>query len=147
MLSAPVYNRSSKQYEVINPETGEVETFPAKHKHEAFLFAVGLYEPDLYAAAQKIIARFPQLERRVWSAVELVAQNAVTYTPEAGQVVAMVNSSDELGRYAIEIVDGYTTCQCEDFTSFNAPMTDTGHRFCKHILAYRLYIQVRENRF
>ncbi|MBX3056911.1 MAG: hypothetical protein KF770_10605 [Anaerolineae bacterium] len=142
------YDRRARQYTWIEPESGEVFTFPAKAKGDAYKFAVSMLDPDLYTAAQRMIARHPQLERVAWKAVELVAGGGVeNYAPPKGNVLAMVDSSDGLGRYAIQVEDGYTSCQCEHFASFAAPVTDSGSRICKHIAAYHLYLLVREERY
>ena len=92
------YNRQDKQYEWIEPESGELFTFPAKQKHMAFRFAVSMLDSDLYEAAERLIEERPQLERVTWRAVELVCANAIGVfpAPVAG-VVAMVESSDGYG--------------------------------------------------
>lgn len=142
------YNRQQKQYEWMEPESGEIFTFPAKQKHMAFRFAVSMLDSDLYAAAERMIADHPQLERVTWRAVELVCANAIeVFSARADGVVAMVNSSDGYGRYAIEQHDHGYTCQCEHFTSLAAPLTQTGERYCKHLAAYRLHLRTRETRF
>jgi len=143
------YDRKEKHYQWTDPTTGETFQFTSEQKRSgaAFQFAVSMLESDLYEAAQRIIANHPQLERATWRAVELVVRNAVGVFPApANGVLAMVNSSDGFGRYAIAAQDGYTSCQCENFTSMDAPMTASGARYCKHILAYRLQL-TRENRF
>jgi hypothetical protein len=142
------YNRQEKQYEWIEPESGERFTFPAKQKHEAFRFAVSMLDSDLYAAAERMIEDHPQLERVAWRAVELVCANAIEVfpAPVAG-VVAMVDSSDGYGRYAIEQHEAGYSCQCEHFTSLAAPLTQNGERYCKHLAAYRLHLRTRETRF
>ncbi len=142
------YNRQDKQYEWIEPESGELFTFPAKQKHMAFRFAVSMLDSDLYEAAERLIADHPQLERVTWRAVELVCANGIEVfpAPVAG-VVAMVDSSDGYGRYAIEQHEAGYSCQCEHFTSLAAPMTQSGERYCKHLVAYRLYLRTRETRF
>jgi hypothetical protein len=138
------YNRQAKEYEFVNPETGELHTAPAKAKADLFRAAVAMLDPELFAAAERVIARHPQLERVTWRAVELVANDAVeVYPAPRGAVVAMVEASDGLGRYAVETGEYGHTCQCEHFTSFAAPVTESGARFCKHILAFRLWLQVR----
>lgn len=138
------YNRTAKEYEFVNPETGELHTAPAKCKGELFRAAVAMLDPDLYQAAEQIAARHPQLERVTWRAVELVTADAVeAYPRPRGGVVAMVDSSDGFGRYAIEAGEYGNSCQCEHFQSMAAPVTDSGARFCKHILAYRLWLRTR----
>ena len=142
------YNRQEKQYEWKEPESGEIFTFPAKQKHMAFRFAVSMLDSELYAAAERLIEEHPQLERVTWRAVELVCANAIEVFPApVSGVVAMVSSSDGYGRYAIEQHDAGYSCQCEHFTSLAAPLTQTGERYCKHLVAYRLHLRTRENRF
>ncbi|MCA9946929.1 MAG: hypothetical protein KC449_25785 [Anaerolineales bacterium] len=118
------YNRQDKRYEWIEPESGELFTFPAKQKHMAFRFAVSMLDGELYEAAERMIEAHPQLERVTWRAVELVCANAIEVfpVPSAG-VVAMVDSSDGYGRYAIEHHEAGYSCQCEHFTSLAAPLT------------------------
>ena len=142
------YDRKERIYKWIDPESGEVLTAPSKRKGELFRAAVGMLEPDLYAAAGRIIEKHPQLERVTWRAVELVASDAVEVFPggRAG-VVAMVASSDDFGRYAISTTEYGPTCQCVHFQDGYAPITETGSRYCKHILAYQLYLVTREDRF
>lgn len=140
------YNRSERVYEWIQPETGTVFTFDSQEKKsgKAFQSIVGLLDPDLHKAALHIIETHPQLERGVWKAVEIICKNGVEVYPEMrGNVYAMVESSDGFGRYAITSEDGYTTCQCEHFQSYAAPMTESANRYCKHILAYHLHLVTR----
>jgi hypothetical protein len=140
------YDRSGREYQVIDLESGEItEKFPSKAKGEAFRFAVELFEPPLFAAAMRMIDKYPYMERVVWRAVELVINNAVeVFDVPQGNVIAMVESSDGMGRYAI--AHDYS-CQCEHFTSFAAPMTDSGRVVCKHVGATYLWRVARETRF
>jgi hypothetical protein len=143
------YDRSQKQYTCTIPTTGEILTAPAGAANKATLFqaAVGMLDPDLYAAAAALIEDHPQLERVTWKGVELVCAGGVEAfaAPKAG-VVAMVDSSDGYGRYAITHTDSGYECQCGHFQELHAPVTRNG-RWCKHITAYRLYLRVREDRF
>lgn len=140
------YNRSTRVYEVVHPHTGEiVESFPSKARHEAFIYLVALFEPELYAVAQRIIARNPQFERRVWKAAELLMNNQVEVLDvPVNNVVAKVAASDGYGRYNVTIEGGYLACECEDWQSAAAPLTETGARYCKHLLAYRLALALEE---
>ena len=118
------YNRQDKRYEWIEPESGELFTFPAKQKHMAFCFAVSMLDSNLYEAAERLIEEHPQLERVTWRAVELVCASGIEVFPAPlGNVVAMVDSSDGYGRYAIEQHEAGHSCQCEHFTSLAAPLT------------------------
>jgi hypothetical protein len=142
------YDRKDRVYRWTDPDSGECFSFPPKQKSAAFQFAVSMLDPDLFAAARRIIENHPQLERVSWRAVELVANEAVeVFAVPRDNVLAMVHSSDGYGRYAVQTEDGYLTCQCQHFTSYAAPMTETGSRYCKHIVAMHLWRVVREDRF
>lgn len=142
------YDRKAKQYRWEDLESGQVLTAPSGQKFQLFQAVVSMLDPDLYAAANRIIEAHPQLERGVWKAVEIVASEGVeNFAGMKGDVYAMVDSSDGFGRYAITNEDGYMACQCENFQSFAAPMTQSGNRYCKHILAYQLHLATREERF
>jgi len=89
------YNRQEKQYEWIEPESGERFTFPAKQKHEAFRFAVSMLDSDLYAAAERMIEDHPQLERVTWRAVELVCANPIeVFSAPVASALAIVDRSE-----------------------------------------------------
>jgi uncharacterized Zn finger protein len=147
MLDQITYNRSEKRYEFIDPESGEILTAPTKQKHELFKTAVALLDPDLFAAAAQWLDHTPQLERTIWRAVELVATNSIeVYDVAQNGLVAMVDGSDEYGRYAIEHnEEGQTTCQCIAFHEH--PQYDqNGRVWCKHTAAVKLY-QVARSEF
>ena len=138
------YDRTEKIYKWIDPTSGQILTAPAKQKQDLFRAAVAILDPDLADAAEHIIKQHPQLERVTWRAVELVAKDALEVFPAYRDgVAAMVDSSDEYGRYAIEATAHGLTCQCEHFQGMHAPLTETGSRYCKHIIAYHLWLQVR----
>ena len=144
------YNRTQKQYEWIDPASGEILTAPsgAENKAQLFRAVVGILDPDLHAAAQRMIEAQPQLERVGWKGVEIVANDGVEfYAVPEGDIQAMVASSDGYGRYAIMNDNGHTTCQCEHFVSMAAPYTKNGRMVCKHIAATYLYKFTREERF
>jgi len=142
------YNRSTREYNWTDPESGLMLSVPAKQKGELFRAAVSMLDPDLYAAATRLITKNPHFERITWRAVEIVISNGVETFPAAVDgTLAMVNSSDGMGRYAVTNEEGYMACQCEHYASFDAPMSMSGHRFCKHIVAFLLYQRTRENRF
>lgn len=138
------YDRTEKLYKWIDPNSGEILTAPARQKDILFRAAVGILDPDLTEAAESIITEHPQLERVTWKAVELVAHDRLEVfpTPRAG-VVAMVAGSDEFGRYAIEQTAHGLTCQCVHFQDGYAPLTASGSRYCKHLIAYQLWLIVR----
>lgn len=143
------YDRKSKQYQWTEPESGQTLTAPSGRKHELFRAAVAILDPDLFQAAERIIESHPQLERVAWRGVELVCDNKVEIFPEPiNGVAGRVESSDGYGRYALTFnEDGKLDCQCEHYTGFDAPMIHTGETFCKHKLAYNLYLVTREDRF
>ena len=148
MLDKITYNRSEKRYEFVDHESGEILTAPAKMKHELFKAVVGLLDPDLFDAAHRIIENNPHLERLVWKATGKVIEGGVEVFPEpVNGVEAMVISSDQWGRYSIINDNGYYACNCPAFSEMYAPITESGGRYCSHILAYRLYLRTRESRF
>ena len=138
------YDRTEKTYKWTDPNSGEVLTAPARQKESLFRAAVGILDPELTAAAEDIIKRHPQLERVTWKAVSLVAHDMIEVfpAPRSG-VVAMVASSDEFGRYAVEQTAHGLTCQCVHFQDGYAPLIESGSRYCKHLIAYRLWLIVR----
>jgi hypothetical protein len=144
------YNRTQKQYEWTDPDSGEILTAPSGPENKAQLFraAVGIFDPDLHAAALRMIEAQPQLERVVWKAVEIVANDGIeVFDVAQGNVLAMVNSSDGYGRYAVYSDNGHTACQCEHWQSLVAPLTQSGRRVCKHIAAMYLWKFTKEDRF
>lgn len=134
------YDRSERQYQWIDPVSGETLTAPAGASNKAQLFqtAVAMLDPDLFAAAENWLLYEPHLERAIWRGVELVANGAVEMSTGDGDLLAMVASSDEYGRYAVQRADGWTTCQCPHFADHAAPLDNHGQRVCKHIAAVRL---------
>lgn len=143
------YNRSTREYSWTDPESGLILCVPAKQKGELFRAAVSMLDPILYAAATKLIVNNPHLERAAWLAVQLVINNSIETFPAAVDgTLAMVESSDGMGRYAVYHDEaGYMACQCESYKSFDAPLTKSGHRLCKHIIGFLLYQRTREDRF
>lgn len=144
------YNRTEKRYEWTDPDSGEIITAPSGAENKAHLFraAIGILDPELHAAALRMIEAQPQLERVVWKAVEIVANDGIeVYDVPQGDALAMANSSDGYGRYAIINSDGHTECQCEHWQSLSAPLTLNGRRVCKHIAAMYLWKFTREDRF
>ncbi|MCA9924548.1 MAG: hypothetical protein KC421_19365 [Anaerolineales bacterium] len=148
MLDQITYNRTDKRYEWTDPQSGEILTAPSKQKHMLFKTAVAMLDPDLYQVAVNMIDQHPQLERVVWKAVELVTENRVdVFDIPTGNILAMVDSSDGYGRYAVSFDDGYHTCQCEHWTSFSAPLIESGARVCKHVAAVWLWQMTRQDNF
>ena len=148
MLDQIIFNRTDKQYEWTDPESGEVLTAPAKRKHELFQTAVAMFDPDLFQVATGMIAQHPQLERVVWKGVELVTENRLeVFDVSQGNILAMVESSDGYGRYAVSLDEGYHVCQCEHWQGFHAPLTESGARVCKHVAAVWLWQMTRQNNF
>lgn len=151
MLNQITYDRSERCYKWPDPDSGEIFRFQPgpQGKAQAFQFAVGMLDPDLYNAAQRVITRHPQLERTVWRAVELVATDQVEVfaMPTEMGIIGMVGSSDGAGRYAVGNDNGYSSCQCHSFTEMTAPLMPSGQTMCKHILAVKLWQVTREDRF
>ena len=87
------FDRTDKLYKWIDPNSGEILTAPAKQKQELFRAVIAILDPELFATAEHIIERHPQLERVTWRGVELVAANAIEVfpVPRAG-VAGMVAS-------------------------------------------------------
>lgn len=145
LVPQPVYNRSSRRYEVEAPDGGLLD-FPAGAEGKALAFqtAVSLFAPGVADAAGIIIRRFPHLERRVWRAVNTLLGGGVSIFPDFDtEILALVASSDGMGAYAIRHQAGLLACECEDFVSFSAPYAgEGGQRYCYHILAYRLFLKI-----
>lgn len=142
MLDQINYDRSGRCYKWVDPDSGEVFQFPAGQagKRQAFQFVLGMLEPTLLTAVENLLHEHPYLERVAWKAAELVATGKVEVfaTPQNG-LLAMVESSDEFGRYAIQSQNGAITCQCYAFQEMTAPMTPTGAIMCKHKVAAHLW--------
>ncbi|MCA9925267.1 MAG: hypothetical protein KC419_10030 [Anaerolineales bacterium] len=148
MLNEITYDRSERIYKWIDPESGQIFTAPSRQKHELFKTAVAMLDPDLYQVATSMIDQHPQIERVVWKAVELVTENRVdAFDVPKGDVIAMVDSSDGYGRYAVSLTDGYHVCQCEHWQSFSAPLIESGARVCKHVAAVWLWQSTRQENF
>ena len=133
-------------YEVRNPSTGEVlQDFPPQCQSAAVIYSIGLFEPELYQAANRLIRTNPQLRHIVWRGAEIVANGGVrNFWLTQGDALATVNSSDGNGRYLIEKSDNTLTCQCKHYTSFAAPLNNHGDFVCKHIAAYILHTLTHE---
>jgi hypothetical protein len=143
MFPQITYNRKMKRYEYLHPDGGFL-TAPsgASNKDQLFQTVISMLDPNLYEAAERVVGNQPLLERVTWKAVALVAQDVVSAHMQ-GDIVAMVAAADGMGRYAIQETDDYFTCQCVNFVNYDAPMTGSGQRYCKHIMAWRLYQKAR----
>ena len=131
------YDRKAKEYQWIDPESGEIFTFPPKAKGEAVKFAIGMMHPELVDVIERQAKQHPQLERTLWKAAQIIVAGGVEILPGSNPW-AMVQSSDDMGRYAIQNDSGYDTCQCYSFQEMSAPLTRNGQRVCKHIAAAKL---------
>lgn len=144
-----VYDRSDKVYQVTTPAGDVVGTFPAKAKGAALQFAIGLFEPALFEAVNRMIDRNPQLERAAWKGAELVIANGVEiFDVPVNNCFGMVASSDGIGRYAILSTAAGFECGCEHFTLGEPPTATVGgreQRFCKHIAGMFLSALARRN--
>ena len=135
------YDRSERNYKWVDPESGEVFTFPSgkENKAAAWRFALSMLDSDLHDAAQRWADETPQIERLIWKGAELVATGGVD---EKSATLHMVASSDSFGRYAVEQSDHGHTCQCISYTDH--PQYDQhGNTFCKHIAAVVLHAVAR----
>lgn len=137
MLSNVTYQRDERQYQVVDPDTGVVETFPSGNlgRRDAMRCAVQFQSPRLYRIVTELVQRYPLLESRAWRAAELSLNSAVQLMDEDG-VLAAVTGSDEYGDYLVKSRNGLIQCDCLDYADGNAPyIGPTAQRFCKHILA------------
>jgi len=137
------YDRKAKEYQYTHPETGEIITAPSGHKHELFTAVIAMLDNDLYTAAVNWLNDTPQLERLAWRGVELVAaQKLDVYPAPENGLIAMVDSSDEYGRYALKEDSSGRSCQCRAYVDY--PEFDQyGRAWCKHLAAYHLYLVSR----
>jgi hypothetical protein len=137
MLSNMKYERVERQYEVFDPNTGEVETFPrGRHgRRNAMRRAVHFQNPRLHRIVTKLVQRSPQLESRAWRGAELLLGGAVK-EPYSQEALASVTGSSEYGDYLVASRNGMIICDCLDYMEGNAPYyNQNGQRLCKHILA------------
>jgi len=137
MLPNVSYQRENRQYEVLNPNTGEIESFPAGHsgRRDAMRQAVHFSHPRLYRIVIEMVQRWPQLEARAWRAANLVIRGAVK-KPADDEALASVTSSNEYGDYLVKDRGGLIICDCLDYMEGGAPLiNESGQRLCKHILA------------
>lgn len=137
MLSNVTYQRDERLYQVMDPESGVIETFPSGNqgRRDAMRCAVQFQSPRLYRIVTELVQRYPVLESRAWRAAELALNGSVKSVDEDG-LLATVTGSDEYGDYLVKSRNGFIQCDCIDFTDGNAPYVGpTAQRFCKHILA------------
>jgi hypothetical protein len=142
------YERSERQYRVMDPNTGEVETFPNGYKgrREAMRRAVYFQNPRLHRIVIELTQRWPQLESRAWRAAELVLRGSVTEAA-GSEVLATVTSSNEYGEYLLADRNQIIVCDCLDYLDGNAPyIGPAGQRMCKHILALQFNRRLRYRR-
>ena len=145
MLPQISYQRSAREYHVIDTDTGEiVETFPAGMKDLATRHAISYADPRLARIIkQEILINHPYLESRAWKAAAYVVEDKVTPMPN-GPYLAVVEGKD---LYQITRADGLTHCNCFDYVGFGAPLVGTnGQRVCKHILATQLVNRLAKRR-
>lgn len=132
------YDRKEKAYKWVAPD-GEILTAPSGCKHDLFKAAVAMLDDDLFTAASLWIGRTPQLERLIWRGVELVAADRLeVYDMPKGSLVALVEGSDEYGRYAIQAEEHQHTCQCMAFKE-HPQYDENGRIWCKHLAAVHLW--------
>lgn len=137
MLSNMQYERSEKEYQVIDPSTGAIESFPTGYRgrRDAMRRAVYYQNARLHRIVIDLVQQLPQTESRAWRAADLVLRGAVK-NPIDNNALASVISSNEYGDYLISARDGIIMCGCIDFLNGNAPyIGPSGQRLCKHIMA------------
>ena len=137
MLPNVSYQREGRQYQVLDPDTGEIECFPAGHsgRRDAMRRAIYFTHPRLYRIVVEMVQRRTQLEARAWRGAELVICGAVKKPADAEALVS-VTSSNEYGDYLVKERNGLVVCDCLDYMEGGAPLIgESGQRLCKHILA------------
>jgi len=141
MLPNVTYNRSQREYTVIDPQGEIIATHPAGRdgRQAAFQDAVKAQNIRLYRQAAALSDAHPQLASRIWRACEIMLSGEII-CPDSGNVLAIVPSqSSEYGGYNIVNVAGLLACDCEDFQGGTAVYTDADEQpRCKHILAFEL---------
>jgi hypothetical protein len=140
MLPNVSYEREVRQYQVLDPDTGEIESFPAGQggRRDAMRRAVDFSHPRLYRIVIEMVQRWPQLEARAWRAANLVIRGEVKRPPD-DEALASVASSNEYGDYLVKARGGLIICDCLDYMEGGAPfISESGQRLCKHILATQL---------
>jgi hypothetical protein len=137
MLSNVQYDRVSKAYQVLDPETGAIESFPSGYRgrRDANRKAIHFQNARLHRIVTDLVRKWPQGESRAWRAAELVIREAV-HDPADNQALATVTGHSEYGDYLVADRKGLIVCDCIDYMDGNAPyFGSNGQRLCKHILA------------
>ena len=140
MLPNVEYEKSKKQYQVVDPVSGKVEIFPSGYagRREAKRRAVYFQNSRLYRLVVELVERWPQIESRAWRAAELVVNGSVK-DPKDDLSLAIVASSSDYGDYLLAERKGHIVCDCLDYMDGNAPyLGQSGKKVCKHILALQL---------
>ena len=148
-VKSVIYDRSQRVYNVYDVHTGELaDTFPSGRdgKRAAFRLSVQLQNPKLHNIAIEWQTMYPELQSRIWRAVEIVLADGVLPSFSM-QHLAVINSQNSAyGEYNIAMRDEMLQCDCEDFISFSAPMIgDKSQPLCKHLLAYIIFTQLNTN--
>ena len=137
MLTNMEYQRQKRMYQVVDPDSGEIEQYPSgtKGRQQALRRAVYFQNARLHNLVTQLIERYPLLESRAWRASTLVLNDAVNDVRD-GAVLATVTGNSEYGPYLIQSRQGLLTCECLDYVDGGAPyLGSNGQRVCKHILA------------
>lgn len=145
MLPNVSYEREVRQYQVLDPGTGEIESFPAGQigRRDAMHRAVYFSQPRLHNIVTEMVKRWPQLEARAWRAANLVIRGEVKRATD-DEALANVTSSNEYGDYLVKTRDGLIICDCLDYMEGGAPfISDSGQRLCKHILATQFTLRLQ----
>lgn len=147
MLPTITYDRSAREYQVLDETTGQMETFPAKHRREAEIYAVAMSSPRLVRIVrEELLEKRPFLESRAWKAAAIVAGDGVAAAPDDDLYFAYVRGEGDT--YALRFDgDGLMSCTCPDYTGFGAPVVSSnGQRLCKHLLAYQIHHRLQKRR-
>jgi len=145
MLPNVSYQRDERQYRVLDPDTGEIESFPAGQlgRRDAMRRAVNFSHPRLYQIVTDMVKRWPQLEARAWRAANLVINGKVKNADD-DEALASVTSSNEYGDYLVKARGGLIICDCLDYMEGGAPLIgESGQRLCKHILATQFTLRLQ----
>lgn len=143
------YDRSERLYHVYDPSSGElISSFPSGRdgKRAAFRLSVDLQSPKLHELACEWEAQYPELQSRIWKAVEIVLGKGVLPAFSMQHLAVVTSQSSMFGDYNIAMRDQMLQCDCEDFLSFAAPMIgDNAQPMCKHLIAYVLFTRLNTN--
>lgn len=142
------YNRKEKAY-ILTLPSGAQHAFSSgpKGKMQAFHFWLSVEFPAVFHMATHLAEANPHAERTIWKAAEIVVTGDMITRIDDGELVAMVQSSnDPYGRYLVtnEMLgtpeDEYLSCNCPAYREMQpvyiiAGEFDEMFQICKHSLA------------